>query len=542
MVVPTVSPQRDQVDRRGPWWRSSRYAVGSRILLAVVAGFALYAASPPRNLWWLAPLAFAPLVAVTYGRRARAGFGYGMLFGFAYLSPLLGWLQDFLGAQFGPWPWLGVAAVEAAFIGLAGAGMALVSRLPVAPVWMAAVFVLGELARSHLPFGGFPWGRLAFTQTSGVFLPLAMLGGAVLVTFTVALVGAAIGELALRVRAGPRRWITPAVVALVPVAVGTAVTPLVGTEANAGTAKVAVVQGNAPNLGLGLLSQDDVLRENHLRAAGKLVEDVRTGRVPRPDVVVLPEQVGSWGPSHRDPELSRIVSELGVPVMVGGLGQGNDSRVRNQIVRWDPAAGATDTYTKQHLVPFAETIPMRSVARLFTPFVDRFQQDMVAGDEPGLLDAGPVRLGVGVCFDVAYDDVFAGAVNNGANMIAVPTNNAWYGHSEMSYQHLAMSQLRAVEHGRSAVVAATSGVSAIVRPDGVLTQQTEQFTAQNLVAEVPLRSTRTPATQLGSVPAWTVGLLGAGAIVAELVRRSRDRQQGAGVRGAESAVAEPASD
>ena len=82
-------------------------------------------------------------------------------------------------------------------------------------------------------------------------------------------------------------------------------------------------------------------------------------------------------------------------------------------MEFNPGTGAGDEYAKQHLVPFAETIPMRSVARLVSPFVDRFQQDMVPGERPGVLDSGGVRLGVGLCYDVAYDDVFEGAARQG---------------------------------------------------------------------------------------------------------------------------------
>jgi len=122
-----------------------------------VGGVTLYLASSPRELWWLAPVSLALLVVVLCGRSARAGFGYGLLFGVAYLLPLLAWLYDFLGPELGVWPWLGLVAVESVFFGLAGAGMARVSRLPGAAVWMSAVFVAGEALRSRVPFGGFPW-------------------------------------------------------------------------------------------------------------------------------------------------------------------------------------------------------------------------------------------------------------------------------------------------------------------------------------------------------------------------------------------------
>lgn len=490
-----------------------------RSLGPVLGGLLLYVASPPRGLWWLAPLAFVPFVLVLDRSRWRAGFGHGLLFGLAYQLPLLAWLGDFLGAQFGPWPWLAVAATESLFFGLAGAAMARVDRVVLAPVWMAGSFLATEMLRSAVPFGGFPWGRVAFTQTGGPLLPLASVGGTGLVSFAVVLIGAALARLAVHAREHPRRPVVPLVTALVPLMAGAALLPSLGTGASAGTARVGVVQGNAPDVGLDLLYQDRVLHANHVRGLHRLADQLEAGKLPRPDFVVLPEQVGSWGPGRADPDLAGAASRLGVPLAVGGLVQDADSNLYNRVLRWDPVVGATDEYTKLHPVPFAETIPMRDVARMVTPFVDRFQQDMLPGQEPGVFDLGPARLGLGLCFDVAYDDVFTGAVRDGATLLAVPTNNAWFGHSEMGYQQLAMSQLRAVEHNRSVVVSATSGVSAIVLPDGDVEHATERFTERNLVADVPLRSERTLASRLGGLPSWVLALTGVGAVLWTVRRR-----------------------
>ena len=104
---------------------------------------------------------------------------------------------------------------------------------------------------------------------------------------------------------------------------------------------------------------------------------------------------------------------------------------------------------------------------------------------------------------------------------------------EMSYQQLAMSRLRAVEHGRAAVVSATSGVSAIVRPDGTIARSTELFTAASLVGRVPLRRQTTLSDQLGALTEYgLVGLAMAG-VLAGFVLRSplwtrRTRRDGAG--------------
>lgn len=529
-AVPTANSQSQQRSERAEVWRMRIPGLWVRIALVVAGGGLLYAASPPHHLWWLAPLAFVAVVVALDGRCGRAGFGYGTLFGAAYLLPLLKWLYDFLGADFGVWPWLALVALESVFFGLAGAGMARVSRLPrtpgwLAPVWMAAVVVLAEALRSRVPWGGFPWGKVAFTQPEGVFLPLASLGGAPLVTFAVALTGCALGLLVVRWGYG---WVTPGMLtalAVLPVVAGLVTLPTIGTGPATRQATVAIVQGNAPNVGVDLMNQNDVVRANHIAETEQLAAGVRSGRLPRPDLVVLPESSDVWGVPRSDPDLDRLAGAFGVPMAVGGVAYGPHGEVSNRMIRWDPHAGPTTEYAKQHLVAFSEFIPLRAVAGLVTPFLQQFPRDMSPGDRPGVFAMGPARLGLAICYEVAYDDVFTDAVRDGANLLAVPTNNAWFGRTEMSYQQLAMSSLRAVEHDRAVVVAATSGVSAVVRPDGTVTHATGQFTADAVVTKVPLSTGTTIATRLGDIPEWGLAALGAAAVAASAVRPGQGRRQ-----------------
>ena len=498
--------------------RADRGRVVARCLLVLVAGAGVYVASPPRELWWLVPVSFAVFAAVVRGRSGKVGFGYGFLFGVAYLLPLLGWLDDFLGAEFGVWPWAGLTLLEAAFFGVAGAGMARVSRLPGSPVWMAAVFVTVEAVRSRAPYGGFPWGRIAFTQPEGLFLPLAGAGGAVLVGFAVVLTGCGLAVAAAGVRCG--RWRAALALAVLPVAGGSAMLPTVDAGADADQLTVAVVQGNAPDDGIRLRGRSAEIRAGHVAEARELVADVGAGRVPPPDLVVFPESSTRFEADRRDPELDRLAEALGVPMLAGGVAEAPDGRVSNRMVLWIPGQGATAEYAKQRLVPFGEFVPLRSVAAVLTPFSDDPDSDMVPGDRPGLFDVGSVRMGVAICYEVAYDDVLGEAARAGARLLVVPTNNAWFGRTEMTYQQLAMARVRAVEHGRAVVVASTSGVSAIVLPDGNVTTWTRQFTAETLVDSVPLRSDGTLATRLGALPEWVLAVLAVGAVAATFMRAS----------------------
>jgi apolipoprotein N-acyltransferase len=479
------------------------------MLTAAVAGVLLFLSFPPRSMWWLAPAAFALFAATVYGRRARAGFGYGLIFGAAFFLTELYWLQDFLGDGFGVAPWVSLSAAMAVYIALPAAGMAMVSRLPGGPVWMAMLFVAGEGIRERFPFGGFPWSRTAFGQPEGLFLPLASLGGAPLLSFAVVLTGCGIAAIAIR---RGRGVLAPTLMAVLPLVAGTATVLFVNRGSDSGTITVGIVQGNGEN-GLSGLGAGAEMRRNHLLRAEQLAQDVKAGRMPRPEVVVMPETFTDLGPDPvTDRQISQVVADLGVPTLVGGRIKRQDGTAQNVIIMWDPRTGPGQQYSKQKLVPFGEFVPLRSVARIFTPFVDD-QKDMRRGAEPPVLMAAGTPLGVAICFEVSYDDVLADAVRDGAQVLTVPTNNAWFGRTEMSYQQLAMSRVRAVEHDRAVVVSATTGVSAVVQPDGTVTRQTELYTGDTLVATIGKRTTVTLATRIG---AWPEGAIVAGGLAALL--------------------------
>lgn len=522
MIAPAVSSDEpavsDKPDVRSPAWRN----VLLRVLVSAGAGLLIYLSNPPRTLWWLAPIGIAVLGAVIYGRRARAGFGYTVCAGLGYFIPLLAWTGEFVG----PVAWLPLSLAEAVLLGLAGAGIAVISVLPAWPAWAAFVWVAVEFLRSIFPFGGFPWGRLAFSQPDGVYLPLAAVGGTPLIGLAVAMSGfglAALGR-TLLVDRQPRRLVAPVLAFLLPVVAGFGALPLVSTAATDGTAVVAVVQGNVPRAGLDFNSQRRAVLDNHVARTEQLARDVGMGRAKQPDLVIWPENSSDIDPYRNPDAWSRIddaAQAIKAPIAVGSVLVGDDGLPRNTMLLWDPQRGPIEQYTKRKLQPFGETMPWRSFFRIFTSEVDRAGQ-FVPGDKPVVFPMANARVGLATCYEVAFDDVVRDSAK-GSNLLAVPTNNATFGWTEMTYQQLAMDRVRAVEHGRTVAVAATSGVSAFVLPDGTVTQSTGMFTDAALVERVPLRSTTTLSDQLGPFPEWGMAAMGLGALVFAIVLRRRAR-------------------
>jgi apolipoprotein N-acyltransferase len=378
-----------------------------------------------------------------------------------------------------------------------------------------------EALRSRLPFGGFPWGRLAFSQGDSALTPLAALGGAPLVTAAVALLAGALAWAVLHARRAP---VAAAAAALGTLALGLGGASLVPTPSDGDAVRVAVVQGNVPRLGLDFNAQRAAVLDNHVQATRDLAADVRAGREQQPDLVVWPENASDIDP-FTNPEaydaIDRAVEDIGVPVLVGAVLQGPGEKISNAGIVWDPVTGPGERYVKRHPVPFGEYIPYRSLARRITERVDLVPRDFAAGNRVGVLDVGPVRVGDVICFEVAYDGLVRDTVVGGGRLLVVQTNNATFGYSGESRQQLAMGRLRAVEHGRTVLVAATSGVSAVIAPDGTLVDTAGIFTRRVMVHEVPTRDGLTPATRLGAAPELALSLAGLLGLVVPLARRRR---------------------
>lgn len=474
---------------------------------AVAAGLLLAAAFPPLGWWPLAPVAVAMLNLAVRERTWRRGAASGLVFGLAFCFPLFEGLRP-VGID----AWVALSLFEALYFGLLGAALALVTRLPGWPVWTATAWIGEEFVRGRVPFGGFPWGRLAFSQTDSALTGYASVGGAPLVSFVTALTGGLLATAVLA--AGARRSRAVAAVAGV-VALG-----LVGANVPRPTAgrdvTVAVIQGNVPRAGLDFLGQREAVLDNHARQTHLLAARIRAGQVPRPDLVIWPENSSDLDPYHDATARAVIdsaVRDVGVPVLVGAvIDTGDGEHVENRGIVWNPTTGPGAYYVKRHPLPFGEYIPV--FRGLLREVITRFDRvgEFAKGRTRGSLRLGPVRIGDVICFEVAYDGLVRDVAD--APLLVVQTNNATFGRTSLPSQQFAMSRLRAVEHGRTMLVASTSGVSGIISPNGRVLDRSGEFTPDIQVRRVPLRTARTVADRLGSGPEWVLAALGLAAAVA----------------------------
>lgn len=446
--------------------------------LAVVSGILLFASFPPFDLGFLGWVALVPLLLALGNVAPRRAGVLGVVSGGVAFLAMMAWMR-----VFGILAWVLVGAYLAAYVGLFAVLYQWIraGRTPALGLWAApVVWTALEYLRSVGVFG-FPWGLLGLTQYAyPPVLQGARFTGVFGVSFMLALASSTIATLVAPAASGTttlRRFL-PAVLpgALVGVTLGwgvvTARAPLAGTSF-----PVAAVQPN-----VSARTKFDPLRaSDHMQTLRRLV--VRAGERGA-ELIVLPEtaipfdlfgrqgvlrEVGEWA--------SRARATLIATSLEGGRS--------NIAVAVSPSGQAISRYDKVRLVAFGEygLTPGRRFDPLSTP-------------------SG--RVGVAVCFESIFPDVARALVRNGAELLAVITNDGWFDGTAGVRQHAAHSVLRAVENGRWLLRAANTGLTMVIDPGGRVRGGVPPGTTTILSAQVGLSRHETFYTRMGNLFAWAV--------------------------------------
>jgi apolipoprotein N-acyltransferase len=485
--------------------------------VVAVSGVALAFAFPEADVAPLAWVTVAPLLVVARASPTRRALALGAVFGFAFLGTLLIWvsivgwvawlaLVSFQGAS--------IAAFAGAFSWLArntGPRMALVA----APfIWVAIDYL-----RSVVPVFGFTWGQLAQSQHDLLwFIRPAALGGAWFVTFIVVAINALVAQFVLRVMERRAAAAVPVLVACVALIAAPALLP--GNVAGGPAINVAIVQGNVPRnwTGAGLEKRQRIL-EDHVTETLKLAgRDI--------DLVVWSESAVGIDLDN-DPlvaeQIAAAARAVDAPMIVGGdLDAGPDNyQVMAFLISAD--GEVIDRYRKTHLVPFGEYIPGRPLLE-WIPMLDQVPRDAIPGREPVVFDVAGGQVAPVISFEGDFGSLVRGRISHGGRLLVVATNTSTWQESWASAQHVAFSQLRAVENGVGVIHAAVSGISAFVAPDGEVLQSTRLWTRTAIINEMRFAEVITIYARTGD---WLplLSILVTAAVVGRAALRTRRRDE-----------------
>lgn len=472
-----------------------------RIPLGVVAGLLGFFVFPTENIWWLAPvipmLSYLAVLGLKFWPAVLVGFISGQAFYISHIE----WISLYLG----PIPLIALSTTVSIYHGLAAGFTAWLFRsiqidskriIPLS-LLLASIWTLREFAANNFPYGGFPWSRLAMTQSDSFLASWVWWGGLSLLSFVIALIGSSLALLVktrLERIALQRSLIAILLATLIPV-----ITPIGLTTPASGEKVIAAVQGNAK---AGLFSREapGAILQNHLDASEIVVQSGE-----KIDLLVWPENASDLDPLRSPQARARInalTNQLDAPFVFGTITKrGNDTY--NSTILWTPDLGPVDFYDKKQPVPFAEYAPDRDFWRMFAPdLIDMIPRGYSFGTRDGIYEISDFKAGTLICFEIAEDSILRELTISGAQVILSQTNNADFGYSDETHQQAAIARLRAIETGRAVVNISTVGVSAIYLPNGAILSELEWYTPAAMIEKVPLYSGVTPGVVFGSGFDW----------------------------------------
>jgi len=497
------------------------YEVLGRCALITAAALMMAVSLAPWNIHVLGIVGFALFILAVWRAGILTTTILVVLGSFVYFLPSLLWLGTIgIEALIAPPLAYAVAATPLGLIFYA------ITRVSGWPIWVSSVWVFRDIMVDTYPFGGFGWGQLGYGQVDTPLASFAAIGGVPLVTFITCLFGSMLAYAAMGIyyqvtskqREPGRILVAPIVIVSFGIAAFLIPIPAEGENVNGPvSANVAVIQGGPkeiPGLDPALATFSPKFAA-HTQITRDYILGLREENEPMPDFVVWPEDAAG-GELLQNPkadiEMQRVVNYLGRPILAGnGIFIRGEGWV-NASVLWEPRDGATSFYFKRHLVPFAEYLPLAGVAKnIFNRFL--LSREFLPGNKPGLFNIDGVAVSSVICFEISSGAVVREAVLEGGRVIVLQASNFGFIYLGQAEQQFSIARLRAIEHGRSVIVAGITGPSGAIAPNGDVIIKFEEGKTGAVAAIVPLRDTLTIADRLGNTigsilsALWVIGVL-----------------------------------
>jgi apolipoprotein N-acyltransferase len=162
-------------------------------------------------------------------------------------------------------------------------------------------------------------------------------------------------------------------------------------------------------------------------------------------------------------------------------------------------------YHKSKLVPGVEKMPFPEVLSILNPLFEKFGGTTGGYGSQNAPSNLYTSSGIGVvpaiCYESIWGEWIARSVNEGAQFIAIITNDGWWGNTSGKDQHLEYASLRAIENRRWVARSANTGISAFINQRGDIVEKTKWWEDAVIKQDINLNSEITFYT---SHPDWIV--------------------------------------
>ncbi|MDO5296558.1 MAG: apolipoprotein N-acyltransferase [bacterium] len=458
--------------------------IGLALLLTLLSVALLLMAIPPWRISCLAWVALVPFLLAVRTQGAKRGACLGLILGWLYLSLAMYWL-----IRFGLIAPVTAGLIKSFWIVLLGwlfgvmrPRNSAVYALTVACAWSAQEFIQASGSV------GFTLGMLANTQARHPWLlQINSLFGPWTLSFVIAFVNASLADWCWhtlqRRRSASREGLTwqfwrsshPSHIPLGISVVLLCLTLVFGIvrwktyqEENSSPIVVGLVQPSAPQ-------NEKFDPDKAPLFLNQLFELSQTAVSSGSQVVIWPETSVPYSNFTKKRSIKnrirRRISKLGVWCFIGAVARDKENRKLNRMYAFNPHGHLQDTYDKHHLVPFGEFLPLEK----YWPDWRILDQIMRFAEGKGnnTIQTDYGKFGVLICFESMTATLPRAQVRNGAEVLVIPTNDGWFGHSAELAAHFDMAILRAVETGRYTMQIGNTGISGFITPLGQVLQESK---------------------------------------------------------------------
>ena len=443
----------------------------NNLILSIVSGALMALIFPQLNLSWLAwfgllPLLFALSRTKDPRQAAWCGFFFGIPFygiTFSFISTLGEWVGQLIFLA-----WIILIVYYALYTALFGY---LFKKLTGErfSFWLAPfLWTLIEWLRSLGPFGIVPHLGYSQWQWTGL-IQIAALGGVMGLSFLIVWVNAWLAE-AFFAKQPANRKLLFAALALVSLglALGYGLSTFTADQIKLGRPlTLALVQGNYDQNEKLEFANLPKIKETYLQLSQQSLAG-------HPQIIVWPETAIPF--YIQDDKLylealkslaknNRVNLALGLPRYENKQAYNSTLFISSngEIIGWQD---------KHKLVPFGEYVPFRPIIIPFLKTIRSLkytlflQQDFSASAAVGPISTPVGKIGVGICSDAFFSEIFRDFDSQDVDYYLVITNLAWYKHSSAGSKQLMTNCLRAVEFRRYVVQSGNNGITAIIDPWG----------------------------------------------------------------------------
>lgn len=358
------------------------------------------------------------------------------------------------------------------------------------------LYILGEYLTQLFTPLSFPWARLCAIATPfKAFVQSASLLGGLFVSLIIVLFNCMLCLALCKCLASPKKGVCYALCALAVVGLNTlyGAIRLNNAENTSQKCNAVLVQGNFSGLSKWRASREEIISTYIDLAVQQIDENT--------EFVVFPETAAPFRLYQDEASLNMLLefANQNDVVLITGVFYEENGNVYNSLVCIEPNGEISPPYHKQVLVPLGEYVPFSKQLMEHFPWLFEIIGYITPGEGSGEISTSNGVIGGVICYESIYPNIVRNTVSNGASVIALISNDSWFGQSPALRQHHAHAILRAIENNRYCLRASSTAITSVIDCYGNVIKSAPMLESAAIKADFEKINQNTLYTYLGDI-------------------------------------------